>query len=185
MERSELALRRVRFAYERAHVAAAARGIAIAAALVAVALALQPVASATWFVAAALAASLAALGWRGGAIKRGAFAGVLAGLPPLVAPTIVFAFGHGGHCPSCEIGPTLPCLLACFGSSTLVGTLVGYRAARDASPRRFGLAAIATAALTAELGCCAVGLGGALGIAIGLVAGGVTGWVVAGRTARA
>jgi hypothetical protein len=184
MERSDFALRAARGAYERAHVAAAARGVAIAAVLVVLAVALQPVNDATWLVAAALAASLAALAWRGGALRRGAFAGVLAGLPPLVTPTIVFAFSHGGHCPTCEIGPTLPCLLACLGTSSLVGIAVGGVAARDASPRRYGLAAIATAALTAELGCCTVGLAGALGIAVGLVAGVATGWIV-GRPARA
>jgi hypothetical protein len=184
MARSELALRRVRFAYERAHVAAAARGLLLAGALTALALALHRTTGTTWLFAGALAATLTVLAWRGGAWRRGAFAGVLAGLPPLIAPTIVFALGHGGHCPDCELGPTLPCLLACFGTSSLVGMFVGHAANRDRSPRRYALAAIAAAALTGLLGCSTTGLGGALGVVIGLVAGGVTGWVVAGRAAH-
>jgi hypothetical protein len=183
MAPSDLALRRVRRAYELAHVLAAARGVAIAVVLVAAAIGLHRTAGSTWLVAGALAATLAMLGWRGGAWRRGGFAGVIAGLPPLIAPTIVFAIGHGGHCPDCELGPTIPCLIACFGTSSLVGTLVGYRAILDASPRRFGLAAIASAALTGLLGCGTTGLGGALGVVVGLVAGAITGWVVGTRTA--
>ena len=54
-----------------------------------------------------------------------------------------------------------------------------------ASPRRYALAAIATAALGGLLGCGTTGLGGATGVVLGLVAGGVAGWIVAGRTAHA
>src|SRR6266850_1532709 len=52
-----------------------------------------------------------------------------------------------------------------------------FAAIRAASPRRYALAAIATAALTGTLACATTGLGGALGVVVGLVAGGVTGWV--------
>jgi len=124
------------------------------------------------------------LAWRGGTLRRGAFAGVVAGLPPLVVPSLVFALSSNGHCTSCEPRSMLPCMLACFGSSSLVGILVGYRAISDASPRRYAIAAIATASLTGLLGCGTTGLGGALGVVIGVIAGGVTGWVVAARTAH-
>ncbi len=184
MERSELALRRVRRAYEGTHILAALRGLAIASVMIVLAIALHRITQASWLVAAVLAASLAALGWRGGAWRRGAFAGVLAGLPPLLAPSIVYAMSHGGHCATCEIGATWPCMIACFGTSSLLGMLVGHRATTDASPRRYAVAAIATAALTGLLGCGTTGLGGAVGVVLGLVAGGVTGWVVAGRTAH-
>jgi hypothetical protein len=110
---------------------------------------------------------------------------VLAGLPPLIAPSIVFVLSHGGHCPSCEHTATLPCMITCLATSSLVGALVGTRAAADRFPRRFALAAIASAALTGLLGCGTIGLGGAVGIVVGLVAGGVTGWVVAARSAHA
>jgi hypothetical protein len=183
-DRATVALGRARFAYERAHTVTALRGIALAAALAVLAFGLHRTSPAAWLVAGTLAASLAALGWRGGAWRRGALAGVIAGLPPLIAPSLVFALSHGGHCAMCEQGATLPCLIACFGTSSLVGILVGYRAVTDPSPRRFAVAAIASAALTGLLGCGTTGLGGALGVVIGLVAGGVTGWVVAGRTAH-
>jgi hypothetical protein len=187
MEPSSHAIQRARGAYERAHLFAGLRGILLAGVLAVLAIGLHRTTSTTWLVAALLAATLGALGWRGGALRRGALAGVLAGLPVFVAPTIVFALTHGGaQCPSCELGPTLPCLLTCFGTSSLAGIIVGgYVAMRDPSPRRFALGAIAGAALTGLLGCATTGLGGATGIVIGLVAGGLTGWVVAGRIAHA
>ena len=186
MAPSDLALRRAHLAYERAHMLAAVRGVAIAAGLALLAVGLHRTTHTTWLIASLLAATLGALGWRGGGWRRGAMAGVLAGLPVFVAPTIVFAFVHGGaQCPSCELGPTLPCLVTCFGTSSLVGILVGHAAMRDAMPHRFAFGAIAAAAFTGLLGCATTGLGGATGIVIGLVAGGVTGWVVAGRAVHA
>ena len=171
------ALRRARLAYERAHVLAGLRGVAISAALAALAVGLHAASSTTWLIAGTLATSLGVLGWRGGAWRRGALAGVLAGLPPLIAPAIVFVLSRGGHCPSCEHTAALPCMITCFATSSLVGALVGTRAVGDRSPRRFALAAIASAALTGLLGCTTIGLGGALGI--------VVGWVVAARSAHA
>lgn len=184
MARSEATLRRVHRAYEGAHVLAGLRGIAIAGGLALLAVGLHRTSSVTWLVAATLAASLGVLSWRGGAWRRGAFAGVIAGLPPLVAPSLVFALSNGGHCATCESGATWPCMITCFGTGSLVGILVGYRAITDGSPRRFAAGALATASLTGLLGCGTTGLGGALGVVIGLVAGGVTGWVVAARTAH-
>jgi hypothetical protein len=183
MARSDQALRRVRRAYEVTHLRAAGRGLAIAGGLAVLALALHRTTSTTWLVAASLAASLAALAWRGGAWRRGAVAGVIAGLPPLIVPSVVFTLTTGAHCATCDAGPTLPCIVACFGTGSLVGILVGYRAITDPSPRRFALGALATAALTGLLGCGTTGLGGAVGVVVGLAAGGVTGWIVAGRAA--
>jgi hypothetical protein len=184
MAHPELALRRARGAYERAHVATGLRGLAIAAVVTILAIGLHRANDLTWLVAGSLAITLGTLGWRGGSWRRGAFAGVLAGLPPLVVPAIVFALGHGGHCADCVQAPTLGCLLACFGTSSLFGIVVGHRATTDASPMRFALAAIGTAALTGLLNCGTTGLGGAIGVVAGLVAGGITGWVVAARTAQ-
>lgn len=184
-DREALALDRARLVYERAHLATGLRGAVLAAGLVALAYGLHEMSSAAWLIAAGLAAVLGALGWRGGAWRRGALAGVLAGLPPLIAPSLVFAASHGGHCPTCHDGATLPCMITCFATSSLVGLLVGHRAVTDAVPRRFAIAAITTAALTGLLGCGTTGLGGALGVVIGLVAGGTTGWVVANRAAHA
>jgi len=184
-DRTDRALRQARRSYERAHILSALRGIAVAATLAALAFGLHQTSSTTFFIAATLTASLAALGWRGGSSRRGAIAGVLAGLPPLIAPSVVFALSNGGHCASCEHVAAVPCMITCFATSSLVGLLVGARAISDRSPRRFALAAIATAALTGLLGCGTIGLGGALGVIVGLVAGGITGWIMADRAAHA
>lgn len=184
MARSELALRRARHAYERAHVASAARGVALGLLLTIFAVALHRATDLTWLVAAALAATLATLGWRGGGWRRGALAGLLAGIPVFVAPAIYFLMMRS-HCASCAAGPPLTCVLVCIGTSLGAGTLVGHLAARDHSSRRFALGAVATALLTGLLGCGTVGVAGAIGVVLGVATGGVTGWVVSGRTARA
>jgi len=185
MARSDQVLRRVRFAYERARVLDGARGLAIGAGLTILALGMHRVTGVSMLIAAVLAASLGALGWRGGALRRGAFSGVLAGLPTLLVPSIVYALSQHGHCAGCGTVAAWPCILSCIVTSAVVGMLVGHRAARDASPHRFAVSAIATAALTGLLGCATVGLGGAIGVVFGLVAGGVTGWVVRGRESAA
>jgi hypothetical protein len=184
-DREQHALRRARRAYERAHVLAALRGAVLAGALAVVAYGLHRMSSAAWLAAACLAATLAVLGWRGGAWRRGALAGVIAGLPPLIAPTLVLAASSGWHCAMCDQGPTVPCLITCLATSSLVGLVVGHRAVTDASPRRFAIAAITGAALTGLLGCGTTGLGGAAGVVLGLLAGGVAGWIVAARAAHA
>ena len=177
MARSD-ALLAARRAYERAHVLAALRGLAIATGITLLAIGLHRTTNITYLIAAALAATLVTLGWRGGAWRRGAIGGVVAGLPPLLAPVVVFAFSHAGHCPDCMMRPTLTCMLACFGTSSLVGILVGRVAAGDPSPRRYAAGAVGAAMLTGLLGCATTGFAGALGIVGGLLAGSVTGWVM-------
>lgn len=179
MNRSDLVLRRVRRAYERDHLFGGLRGLAIAGALCVVAFGLHAATPLALGMAAVLAATLGALGWRGGALRRGAFAGVLAGIPPMIMSSIVMTLVHGGHCTDCGVVSTWECTLACLGTSALVGAAVGYQAMSDRSPSRFGAAAIATAALTGLLGCATLGFGGALGVVVGLVAGGATGWAFA------
>jgi hypothetical protein len=181
MARSDQVLRRVRFAYERTRILDGLRGLAIATALIVLAVGLHRITSTSWLVGAVLAASLGALGWRGGALRRGAFSGVLAGLPTLIVPSIVVAMSQHGHCASCGTAAAWPCMLSCLVTSSVVGMIVGHRAINDASPRRFAMSSIATAALTGLLGCATVGLGGAMGVVVGLVAGGITGWVARGR----
>lgn len=181
MRRSE-ALRSVRVAYELSHIRDAARALALALVLAVVAFGLYRVTRVTYLVAGTLAMTLAVLAWRGGAWRRGALAGVIAGLPQLIVPSIAWTLtSNAGHCASCETTATLPCILACFGTGSLVGILVGYRAIADSSPRRYAIGAISTAALTGLLGCGTIGLGGAVGVSVGLVAGGVAGWMVGRR----
>lgn len=184
MARSELALRRARHAYERAHVGSGVRGVALGLVLTIVAVALHRTTEMTWLVAATLAATLATFGWRGGAWRRGSLAGLLAGVPVFVAPAIYFLMTRG-HCAGCAAGPSLICVLVCVGTSLGAGALVGHLATRDHAPRRFALGAVATALLTGLLGCGTVGVAGAIGVILGVATGGVTGWVVSGRTARA
>jgi len=80
MARSDDTLRRVHRAYEGAHVLAAARALAIAGGLFVLALGVHGSTNVMWLVAITLAATLGVLAWRGGAWRRGALAGVLAGL---------------------------------------------------------------------------------------------------------
>lgn len=169
MARSDAALARVRSAYERTHMIAGARGAVIAAGLLLLAFALHRTTQETWLVAGVLAITLAVMGWRGGAWRRGALAGVAAGLPVFIAPAIYLLVTHGS-CTRCQMEPSLTCMLVCFGTSSAVGALVGqHRDARSvASPvcRRCG----GQRTLDGLLGCGAIGLGGALGIVAGLVA---------------
>src|SRR5438067_970015 len=125
MAPSDRALRRVRRAYETAHVVAAVRALAVAAIVTVVAAGLHGVTRTSWLFAITLSGTLGALAWRGGSWRRGAFAGVLAGLPPLIVPSLVIALTATTHCESCNGTPTWFCVLACFGSSSVVGTIVG------------------------------------------------------------
>lgn len=184
MARPDLALARARRAYERSYIVSALRALGLAAALVVAAVALHRTTDMTWLVASLLGATLTTLAWRGGAWSRGAFAGVLAGIPVFIAPALYF-LTTAGHCPDCNMSPSLPCLLICVGTSAAAGVLVGRAAPHDSSPRRYGLGAVATAMLTGLLGCGTVGFAGAVGVAVGVVAGGVTGWVASTRTLRA
>jgi hypothetical protein len=183
--RREVAARRARRAYEASHLRSAMLGLAVVVAVTIVATALHRTTAASWLLAITLAATLATLAWRGGAWRRGAFAGVLAGLPPLIVPSLIVAMSTSPHCEGCVETPMWGCVLACFGTSSIVGVLVGHRALTDRSPLRYALAALSTAALTGVLGCGTTGLGGVAGVVVGLAAGGVTGWLVGGRRAHA
>ena len=186
MARSDLALRHARRAYERGFVIAAVRGLGLALVLTVAAIVLHRTTDATWLVAAALAATLAALRWRGGAWARGAVAGVLAGIPVFIAPALYRIFVHGtAHCPDCITAPSLTCVLVCLGTSAVAGIVVGYTALRDRAPRTLAASAVGTAVLTGLLGCSSLGLAGGFGVVLGLIAGSVTGWVTANRTVRA
>lgn len=184
MARSDVALRHVRGAYEGAFIGAAIRGVALALVLTLAAVALHRTTEATWIASAALAATLATVAWRGGAWARGGLAGVLAGIPVFIAPAIYFMV-TAGNCPDCHVTPTLTCMLVCIGTSAGAGMLVGHIASHDEAPRRFALAAVATASLAGLLGCGTTGLAGGVGVVLGVIAGGVTGWVTAARTVRA
>jgi hypothetical protein len=179
MARPEFA--RARAAYQLAHARTASRGLVIALVLAALAYGLHRTTDATWLVAGALASTLVWLGWRGGSARRGALAGVIAGLPPMLVPGVVALVSNGGRCAQCAMAPSFGCMMTCFATSAIVGLAVGHHASRDLAPGRFAAAAAVTATLTGALGCGTTGLGGTLGIVVGLIAGGLTGWVTAER----
>lgn len=112
---------------------------------------------------------------------------MIAGVPPLIAPTLVLAASSGLRCAMCDVrsGHTVHCLLTCLATSSLVGLVVDHSAVTDASPQRFAISAITRAAITSLLGCGTTGLGGAAGVVLGLVAGGSAGWIAATRAAHA
>jgi hypothetical protein len=188
MARSDDALAaRARRGYELGRLAAGLRGtwpLALLLPLALVAhggqrLAVTLLAAAGAFVAASL------FGWRGGALARGASAGFLAGLPPLLLPMLVMArlaacadcdMVDGGSGASTSLGLAgahwAECLIACGVGGLVAGIYVGLRAAREPrSPARHALAAASIAWLTGMLGCALVGATGALGIVCGLALG--------------
>ena len=178
---------RARRSYELGRLAAGARGawpvlLLLPIALVTHAAARAPV---TWLVGATLFAVAVGLGWRGGALARGAAAGFLAGLPPLLLPILVLARTQA--CTQCELmgmgtaGERWPeCLIACSLGGLAAGVYVGLRAARQARGSiRFAVAAALVAGLTGTLGCTLVGGAGALGIFAGLALGATPALLVA------
>jgi hypothetical protein len=98
------------------------------------------------------------------AVGPGLAVGALAALAPVLARVVS----------PCCIGDSCGalCLPACIGGGLLAGSLLGLRAAGEASDRgRFVAAASVIAGLAGAFGCCAmVGLGGTVGIALGVFA---------------
>jgi hypothetical protein len=168
---------RSRRAYERAMLARAVRGVWPALLLAPVALFLhapaQAPATIAW-IAGLLAAALIALGWRGGPWRRGALPGVLSGLPVFLVPSLIAP--RAEHCAqACSHGgaASTSCALACLGVALVAGVLLGRRAARDARPVEYTLAAAITGGLTASLTCSSAGGFAVVGAVAGLVAGSV------------
>lgn len=172
----ERAKRRARRAYELAHMFAAMRAAAIAGLLSIAAVGLYRTSYATSFIASGLAATLVVWTWRGGVWKRGAKAGLLAGLPALFAPAVVRSFSDT-YCANCGASPMFPDAIVCFAVASPLGIWVARRSLAESSTASYACSAGATMTLTSLLGCATIGLGGVLGIAAGLVAGSVTGWL--------
>jgi hypothetical protein len=171
MEARELARARARRAYEIGQLRAATILLAPAAAVIALAALLHdggmPTALAP--LAIALAVAIVGFGWRGGAWRRGAPVGLIAGLPGLLLPRLVLAkVGHCAACAPLDVSAAT-CFLYCGGAGLIAGLAVGALAARDESPLRFAAAAVVIACLTAALTCVIAGLAGVTGIAAGLV----------------
>jgi hypothetical protein len=163
---------RARRAFERAQLRAAvwtAAPLAVIAPLAAL-LHQGAMPSATGPLALALVAALLLAGWRGDGWRRGAPAGLVAGLPGLLLPRVVLApLGHCAMCAPLDVSATT-CFLACGGAGLVAGVVVGALAARDAAPVRFALTAATIACLTAALTCIVAGMAGLAGVAAGVAA---------------
>jgi hypothetical protein len=174
----------VRRAYERDRLADGAIAAWPVPVLIALAAAMHGHAGAGAVIAGvALAAVLVVARWRGTSWWRGARAGLIAGLLPLIVPATVLAARGKVHCAGCtpSVGDALACAMICIGASLVAGIAVGLRGARDPAPRRYIAAALAAAALVGLIACGVVGVGGSLGIVAGLAIGGVPAAVLARR----
>jgi hypothetical protein len=159
---------RARRAYEAGRLRTALPPIALAVPMVGLSVVLcdRPTASAGCGLA--LVAVLLAAAWRGQPFARGARAGLIAGLGPLLLPMATcFHLCAGGVC---LLAPT-----ACVAAALLGGAVLGLYA-RQGVPGGshaggYLLAAMAVAALVGSLGCVIAGVSGIAGMVIGLVIG--------------
>jgi hypothetical protein len=172
-----LAARALR-AYEWGRLRAALPAAVVAVPMIALSFAVCRQYAASSAGGAALVAVLLAAAWRGQDFGRGARAGLVAGLGPLLLPLATcFHLCAGG---TCLLAPT-----TCVVAGAVGGVVVTSLARRGGAPgpsRRYLAASLAVAALAGSLGCVIAGLGGVLGMALGLAAGSAP---VAWRPSRA
>jgi hypothetical protein len=158
--------RRARRAYELGRAGVAARHGALVLAVAALGMV-----GCTRRLAAALAALLVATlagaaEWRGQAWRRGARAGLLAGLAPFFLPlgsTWLARLAGGGTCP--------PALWACIAGGVLGGVTLALGDRRSGRQPAFWAAAGAVALACGTVGCLEAGLAGLAGMALGLSVG--------------
>jgi hypothetical protein len=116
----------------------------------------------------ALVAVLLAAAWRGQPFARGARAGLVAGLGPLLLPMATcFHLCAGGVC---LLAPTACVVAALLGGATL-GLYARHRIPGGPDAGGYLLAAMAAAALVGSLGCVIAGVSGIAGMVIGFVIG--------------
>ena len=173
MSSEAVLLARARRAYEWGRVRAALPRLLVVAPLTVLSLVACGRYAATGAASMALALVLLACLWQGRHAGRGARAGLLAGMGPLLLPLGVPATAHVCTEPSCLLFP-----LACVAGGILGGLVVwmlgasaSCGAACDASCPSYALAALSVAALTGSLGCLVAGLGGVLGMMLGMAGG--------------
>lgn len=162
---SRAAFARAARAYElgRARRAATLAAPLVAIAVIGCCLGAQPVTSAC--VGIALVAAAWVFLWRGQALGKAVFPGVVAGLVPLALAVFARSYGHvctGTECVSL-------CIPACTLGGLLAGLVVARTARHTASPGQFLLGSTSLAVLVGALGCSCVGFGGILGLGAGLM----------------
>lgn len=178
--------RRARRAYEAGRWQHGLRDAWPVAFLVPIAFALHGPATsvATAISAGLLAAVLVTAAWRGGAWRRGALVGVVAGLPLFMAPSfLVPTDAECGMACARAATPWLTCFTGCAMAALAGGLVVGLLARRDRAPLAYAASAGIAAALTASMTCTLAGAAGVLGALAGLAAASVP--VVAGALRRA
>jgi hypothetical protein len=156
---------RARRAYERGRLRAALPSVAAIAPMVALSLVVCRQYAATAACGVALGAIVLAAGWRGQEVARGARAGLLAGLGPLLLPLVTcLHLCAGGVC----VFVPASCVVAGIAGGVAVGVLARRRAPADAPSGRYLVPALGVAALTGSLGCVIAGTSGVVGMAVGM-----------------
>jgi hypothetical protein len=159
---------RARRAYEMGRLRAALPTVALTVPMVGLSLALCDRPAATAGCGAALIAVLLTAAWRGQPYARGARAGLVAGLGPLLLPMATcFHLCAGGVC---LLAPTA-CIVAALAGGAALGLYARHRVPTGAGARGYLLAAVGVAALVGSLGCVIAGLSGVVGMLAGLAVG--------------
>ena len=161
--------RRARRGYERARIERGARitvavGIFSAAALIGCSHRTE----AAW-AAVVVSLMVGAAEWRGLAWRRGAHAGLVAGLAPFLLPVAsrwLSLLTHGAI--TCSPAPLL-----CFLGGLCGGALLGTESRGESKGVTFWGMALVVAASLGAVGCLPAGLSGLAGMAVGLAAGAV------------
>jgi hypothetical protein len=159
---------RARRAYEMGRLRTALPAIAFAVPMIGLSVVLcdRPLASAGGGIA--LVAVLLAAAWRGQPFARGARAGLIAGLGPLLLPMATcFHLCAGGVC---LLAPTA-CVLAGLAGGAALGLHARHRVPTGPDAGGYLLAALTIAALVGSLGCVIAGTSGVVGMVVGLALG--------------
>jgi hypothetical protein len=156
-------LGRARRAYEVGRLRASLPTVALVGPMVGLSILLCGRYAASACSGVALAAVLAAAAWRGQQFARGARAGLVAGLGPLLLPLALSLHMCAGGV--CLLAPTI-----CIAGGLVGGAAVGVRARGRADAGYLALA-LSVAALTGSMGCLIAGASGVLGMAAGMAAG--------------
>jgi hypothetical protein len=159
---------RARRAYEAGRLRAALPAIALAVPMVGLSVVLCDRPSASAACGLALVAVLLAAAWRGRPYARGARAGLVAGLGPLLLPMATcFHLCAGGVC---LLAPTA-CVLAGLAGGVAIGVHARHRVPTGPDAGGYLLAALTVAALVGSLGCVIAGASGVVGMVVGLALG--------------
>lgn len=160
---NELLLRASR-AYERGRIRWALRHSVWVALLPLVAFALGGRLIGSLILGSVLVSAFATLLWTGRDFGRGAWSGLVAGIPALLFPLCAQLAGHVCTPSGCWS----LCLPACIAGGLVAGVLVARASRRAPSPAIALSCAAGVAFLTGALGCSCVGYSGVAGLAVGM-----------------